>query len=327
MSKGFLRAWLLAAVLMLAACHHAAPGESAPPGGASPTEAAQLLVDRLKHDDFIGYWRQGLPADDFKTMQSDWALSRQMPSTLKPADRERMNAWLAQFDAPHAQSTLQAEWLPKLAGYQRQYADQLPMLMSVMQMVAGTAIDQSASLTTSEKAPLHDIVGAVGPWAAKAPWFDPAKARQGIAIAVATVQGLGIKDVQVLGSLDFDQAMIRYAAFFKGLKQLLALYGLDIDASLDSVHVSASPVDADHAQLKIDYVLLGHPMSITTTAVRIEQRWFVLNLIDTVHEAHQRLQASPADADSIGPAPTGTTGAAAVAASAATPASSASSHR
>ncbi len=300
MSKGFLRGWLALVVVTLAACSHNTPDTSAQPGGATPTEAAQQLIDRLKADDFIGYWRQGLPAGDFKTMQSDWALSRQMPAAMKPTDRERMNAWLAQFNAPDAQARLQAQWLPKLAGYQRQYADQLPMLMSVLQMVAGTAIDQSATLAAAEKAPLHDIVGVIGPWAAKAPWFDAGKARQGIAITVTTVHGLGITDVQKLSELDLDTAMSTYAGFFKGLKQLLALYGLDLNASLASAHVSAMAIDADHARLKIDYTLLDQPMTISSIAVRIDHRWFVQNLIDTVHDAHQRLLAGPATGDSAG---------------------------
>lgn len=325
MSKRFLRGWLLLAAVMLTACNHSSPTAPEPPGGATPVEAAQQLVGRLQADDFVGYWRQGLPADDFKTMQSDWALSRRNPPPMKPAERERMNAWLAQFNAPDARTTLQAQWLPRLAGLQRQYADQLPMLMSVMQMVAGTAIDQSTALTASEKAPLHAIVGAVGPWAAKAPWFDPGRARAGIAIAVSTLHGLNVTDVQTLSEMDFETAMNTYARFIKGVKQLLALYGLDLDASLASVHVSAHPVDADHARLQIDYRLLDKPMTITTTAVRIQQRWFVQNLIDTVHDAHQRLLASPAAAASSEPAAAGS--APATAGSAATPAGSASGPR
>ncbi|MHC1480999.1 hypothetical protein ACYJW8_12145 [Frateuria aurantia] len=326
MSKPFFRGWLMLAAILLTACNHSSPSAPSLPGGASPVEAAQRLVERLEADDFAGYWRQGLPAEDFKTMQSDWALSRQTPQAMKPADRDRMNAWLRQFNAPNAQATLQAQWLPKLAGYQRQYADQLPMLMSVMQMVAGTAIDQSTSLSASEKAPLHDIVGAIGPWAAKVPWFDAAKAKQGIAITVTTIHGLGITDVQTLSSLDFDAAMSTYARFFKGLKQLLAVYGLDLDSTLRSVHISSTPVDADHAQLKIDYQLLDKSLSISTTAVQLDHRWYVQNLIDAVHDAHQRLLAMPAAADSADPADTGST-AAPAAASTATPAPSASSHR
>jgi hypothetical protein len=96
--------------------------------------------------------------------------------------------------------------------------------------------------------------------------------------------------------MDFDQAMRSYGTAFAGLKQVLAIYGLPLDQALDSAHVVPLDYHPPYARVRIEYQLLGQLLSMESTLVLEDGRWYDQDLLQAVRRAHQRLAAPPAAA-------------------------------
>jgi hypothetical protein len=162
-----------------------------------------------------------------------------------------------------------------------------------------SAISQSKSLSNTQKTQADSVIAVLAPWAQQAPWFDQARAKQAVGVAVATARKLDLKTPEQLRSMDFDAAMGKYSTGYVGLKQLLAIYGLSVDETLDSVRLTPVSSSHGHAVVKVDYTLLGKPLSTESKLVQQDGRWYSEDLLDNARKAHQ--QASQASE----PAPAG----------------------
>lgn len=304
---------LLPGLLVLAAlvaCHGKEQQPVADlPGGATPEAAIQDQVKYLKAADFAGFWKHSLPAADYATLRADWPREHATDAPPSAEDRVAFEAKMKEFTDPGAEDKLYAQAKPVLAQWQRQYSDQLPVIIGVMQGIARTGIDQSHAMTAAQKQQLNDVLNVFVPWAQQqATWFDQAKAKQAIGALVATARQLDLKNADQLRAMDFDTAMQKYGTGFTGLKNVLAIYGLSIDQTLDSVKVTPLENANGHARVKVDYTLLGKPLSTESNLVQQDGRWYSEDLLQNVRDAHQRLNApvmtssAPAPAASV-PAP------------------------
>jgi len=282
----------LFATMLLAACH----GEDDPaqPGGSTPEAALQSSVDLLKTGNINGLWKHLLPPADYANMRSDWALQQRQAQPASAAQRARFTDSMQKLTAPGAESTLYAELQPKLAAMQKQYQDQVPVLLSVGEALLKRSIAQSQTLAQAQKTQADSVLDALLPWAQQAPWFDQARAKQAIGVAVATARKLDLKDPDQWQTLDFDTSMTKYATACVGLKQLLAIYGLPIDQTLDSVRFTPVSNGNGHAVVKIDYTLLGKPQSTEASMVEEGGRWYSEDLLQNARRSHQQLQQQAA---------------------------------
>lgn len=287
-------ALLLCATVLLVACH----GKDNPtePGGSTPVAAVQSSVDLLKKNDFRDLWKHSLPPADYATLRADWSRHMRDRGPVTPADRLRFNQAMQQVTAPDAEKKLDAEMLPKLDAMQQKYGDQLPVLLSVGDALVKKSIANSHALTAEQQAQANAVMDVVTPWAQKTPWFDQGKARQAIGVVVATARKLDLKSPDQLKAMDFDTAMGKYAIGFAGLRQLLGIYGLSVKDTLDSVKLSQASINGDHAVVKIDYTLLGKPLSTQSKMVKVDGRWYSEDMIKNVRASHQKLEAAPTPA-------------------------------
>ena len=288
-------ALLLFAALLLAGCH--GKDEPAQAGGSTPEAALQSSVDLLRSGDLNGLWKHLLPPADYASMRADWALQQRHAQPDSAGQRARFSETLRKLTAPDAEDTLYAELQPKLAQMQQQY--QLPVLASVGEAILKRSIARSPSLGETQKAQLGSVLDTLLPWAQQAPWFDAAHAKQAIGVAVATARKLDIKDADQLRSLDFDTTMTRYATAYAGAKQLLAIYGLSIDQTLDSVRFTPVTNSNGHAVVKVDYTLLGKPLSAEAKMVEENGRWYNEELLANARRSHARLQQQAAVAGTV----------------------------
>ncbi|MEW9622826.1 hypothetical protein [Rhodanobacter geophilus] len=295
----------LLAVLALAACHH---DEAAQAGGSSPEAAVQGSIDLLKAGDFGGLWKHALPPADYATLRADWSRHAAEQPPVSAADKAKFDEAVQKLTAPDAETKLYAELQPKLGQMEQQYKDQLPVMISVGAALLKNGVAQNQNLDSAQKTQANQLLDVLVPWAQQAPWFDQARAKQAVGVVVATARKLDLKSPEQLRSMDFDAAMAKYATGYAGLKRLLAIYGLSVDEALDSVKLSTLPSKDGRAVVKIDYTLLGKPLSAESTLVQQGGRWYNESLIRNVHEAHERLQQ---------PAATGSTALTALPASAA----------
>jgi len=300
----FLRhvALALFAALLLGACH--GKDAASQPGGSSPVAAVQASIDLVKAGDFNGLWKHALPPADYANLRTDWTRHEQDQRPITAEDRAKFNETMQQLTAPDAENKLYAELQPKLAAMEQQYKDQLPVLISVGEALVKNGIAQSKDLTPTQKTQASDALDVIGPWAQRTPWFDQAKARQAIGVAVTTARKLDLKSPEQLRMMDFDAVMGKYTIGYGGLKQLLAIYGLSVDDTLDSIKLSELSNNNGHAVVKIDYTLLGKPLSTESKLVQENGRWYGEDMLANVRKSHQQL-SQPSVARTAAPAAAG----------------------
>ena len=278
----------LFATLLLGAC--SGKDNPAQPGGSTPVAAVQTSIDLVKAGDFNGLWKHALPAAEYANLRTDWQRHTLDQRPITPADRTKFNQTMQQLTGPDAENKLYAEVQPKLAAMEQQYKDQLPVLLSVGAAFAKNAVAQNKALTAMQKGQLNDALNVITPWAQQAPWFDPAKAKQAVGVTVSTARKLDLKSPEQMRAMDFDTVMGKYSIGYGGLKQLLAIYGLSLDDTLNSVKLSELSNTNGHAVVKIDYTLLGKPLSTETKLVNEHGRWYSEDILQNVRKSHQQLR-------------------------------------
>ncbi|AIF46171.1 hypothetical protein [Dyella japonica] len=271
-------------------------------GGDTPEQSVQQSVALIKVGDFAGFWKHALPPADYDTLRADWTHPRPDDHPLTPEDRADFIKNMQQLTEPNAETKLYALAKPKLAQLQAQYQDQVPVMIGIFQAIAATGVAQSKELTNAQKQQATEVINVLAPWAQTVPWFDQNRAKQLVGVAVATARKLDLKTPEQLKSMDFDTAMQKYSTGFLGLKQALAIYGLSVDDLLDSVKVTTLDNRNGHARVRIDYTLLGKPLSIESELLQQDGRWYSADMLQNVREAHEHLTAPPAPAASA-PAP------------------------
>lgn len=294
----------LLAALLLSACH--GKDEASQPGGSTPEAALQGSVDLLKAGDFNGLWKHALPPADYATMRADWTRHEQNEPPVTAEDQARFASAMQQVTAPDAENKIYSELQPRLTAIEQQYRDQIPVMISVGQAMAKSAVAQNKNLSADQKAQADGVLDVLGPWAQQTPWFDQAKAKQAVSVMVTTVRNLDMKSPQQLRSLDFDAAMGKYSTAFKGAKQLLAIYGLSVDDTLNSIKLSEVSNSNGHAVVKVDYVLLGKPLSTESKMVQQDGRWYAEDMLANVRQSHRQLTEQAAQGAASVPAPAAT---------------------
>jgi hypothetical protein len=281
--------------------HKNAPPAPVVAGGETPEASVQQTVALIKAADFAGFWKHALPPADYDTLRSDWTRPRPDEQPVTPEQRADFIKDMQQLTEPNAETKLYAVARPKLNQLQQQYHDQVPIMIGIVQNIAITGVAQSKGLTNPQKQQAAEVINVLAPWAQQAPWFDQGKAKQAIAVVVATARKLDLKTPEALRAMDFDTAMQKYSTGFLAIKQVLGIYGLPVDDTLDSVRVSLLENRNGHARVRIDYTLLGKPLSTESELIEQGGRWYSADVLQNVREAHDRLSAPPASAGSVVP--------------------------
>lgn len=280
-------AWLA----LLAAC---GKDHSAVVVSSDPASAVATLARSLRENDLPHFYAQSLPQELRERTAAAYNAKR---AALQPADakeREEFAQTMTRLTAADAESALYTQIEPALVKLETEVAGQLPMMVAMGSGFASAAIAESKTLSADEKQHASAVLAAVAGWASTAPVADRAKARAAIAAVAASARALEIADLDTLRTLDIDAALAKAGLLWAGVKQITALYGLDIDAALDSVKAEALSSDNDNARVKISYTLLGKPVSFEMAMLRRDGQWYSA---DAIARAEAALQAPVADAD------------------------------
>ena len=103
--------------------------------------------------------------------------------------------------------------------------------------------------------------------------------------------------------MDFDTAMRKGQVAFLGLKKILVVYGLSIDDTLDSVKPTVISATDDTAKVKVDFTLLGKPMSATSEMIRMDDHWYSKETIEKLAAPKADDAATPAAEPAQPPSP------------------------
>lgn len=263
---------------------------SEPAPAARPVDAVYVLRDRLLARDGVGFARVAVPPALHAELRRAWRDGRsRWPLDELPLDA-RIPAMLAALQAPAADKQLMTTFRKQFAGADADIDQAVRALV-----VFGTEyVQRDPGYSDDARAHAAQMITAIGHWATAAPLDDPKRAQRFFSTLAAAAVRTGIDGHAgwpAFAALGMTQGLNRLSPFFATLlAQLRQQYGLDIDASLRSLHVSLVEQTGDQARLRLQYTLAGTPIDTLATAVRIDGRWY---LADYVQDAQRSLAAPP----------------------------------
>lgn len=255
-------------VLLPAGC-----GRHAGSSAAGPDDTMRALIQDLRRNDLDAFWKTGLPADEYAALTRRWH-QRQAQQPVTDAQREDFARFMRQLTAPGAKAALTTRLQPTLARLHDQYSDQLPVLIAIGSGMLKNDAASAFALNPSQTRGLNTLLAPLVSWAQRAPWLNMQRSGQAAAITVDTVRSLQLTTMDQVRALDFAAAMRKASPLCLGAKRVLALYGLSLDAVLDSARVSPLSQRADNARVRIDYVLLGQSQHAVVKMHRVDGHWY-----------------------------------------------------
>lgn len=292
-----LRLFAPALVLTLAACHGNNSAPPVAPSNTTPENAVRADLVFTRNGDFDGLLRSELPASDYQAWRGEWQRARARQPAPTPEQRAHFVQVMQKLTAPGAEDQLFKQLQPQLAQLRTHRAQNLPMLVGILQAAANDVV-QNADLSPAQRQQATQSVAALAAWAQTADFTDEAKAKQAIAVICATARKLDIHTLDQWRALDYPQVMTRYAIGWNGLKQLLKVYGLDLDATFENAKLETLSEDATHARVRETLILAGKPIASEAHLLMQDGHWYDADALAAWRKQHRE----PAATSAIAPA-------------------------
>ena len=271
-----------------------------------PVAAAKDIAAAVRANDFDRLSHIAVPPDLYTKLEARF--KEEAAAKPKPTDAERKQFadTVTKFTEADAEAKLFAEVQPKLA----QVGPQMPMMVGMFGGMAGQSIQQSTTMSPSEKTQANALLTAITKWATTAPLSDPDKAKQAIKILVKTARDLKLGTLDEAQALTFQQTMQKTGGFVGGLREVLAVYAFDTDKALASVTATKKSETGDAAVVSVSYTLMDVPVTFDVNMVKRDDRWYSADAIKNVENMLAKpvgaSPASPMAATPDAPAPTET---------------------
>lgn len=227
---------------------------------ASPDGAMEASVQALRDNDIAGWIAISMSPQEQKEARASWEQQAKKPPTAE--EREQFDSTMQMLTSKDAEKEIFALVQPQLAQMKVQWGGMMGFLpMAVGGMAGDNPAAKQAAQDLGTKLAALDIA-------------DEAKIKKAIAVATKTAQKLDVKDFAALQALSFDDLTGKGAVVLAGVKEVLTVYGLDLDATLDSVDAKVVSEKDDQAQLEVSYKLFGGAESkATMDMVKVDGRW------------------------------------------------------
>jgi hypothetical protein len=306
MHRSLLRVTLLAALTAIAI------GCSQQESGSAPTNATAIVaatpdavvaaeLRALRNNNVAGLFEISLPPAELAKLKSEWSQEMNR-KPLTDDERKQFAEMMSKLTAPDAEARLYAEIEPKLKEFDQKSAQQLPMMIAFGQNLVQSAIQQSKNLTDAEKQQAQMLLEAVANWARNTKFTDPARVKSAIAAICKTARDLNLKTEEELRALTYDQFMQKAGIVLAGAKRVLAVYGIDLDRTLDSAKIELLANAGDNAKVKVTYTAFDQPFSSETNLVRLDGRWYSKQALDQWQEREREQTAGAATGSANDPA-------------------------
>ena len=297
MSTRLIRAALAALlVVVVGGCGGSQqPGAPAVVVANSPDATIRKTADLLKQGDIAGLMQNALPPAEFAKLKADWGKDpNEKPITDE--DRQKFQETMAKLTAPDAEKTIYAEIEPQLKQFDAQYQQQLPMYVAMGSGWLQGMVQQNKDMSDAEKQQAVAAINAIAAWVQKTHFTDAESIKKVLAIATKAARDLNLKTLDEARALTFDQSMQKAHIAFDAFKQALAVYGFSIDQTLDSVKPEVAANDGKTATVKVNYMLLGTPLTANAEMVNVDGHWYGKHTIEKLQEQQQEAAAKVAPA-------------------------------
>lgn len=286
MQRASLRLFaFLALALALTACHRN-PSSSAP-SNATPENALRTDLALTREGDFDGLLRSELPPADYQAWRAEWQRARAQQPAPTPEQRAHFAEAMQKLTAPGAEDALFRQLQPQLAQLHAHRAQNLPMLIGILQ-ATGSDWAQNAGLSPNQKQQATQALAALAAWAQGADFSDEAKAKQAIGMICATARKLDVQTLDQWRALDYGQVMARYTMGWTGLKELLKIYGLDLDAAFDNAKFETLSDDGANARMRETLMLAGKPIVSEANLTMQDGHWYDADQLAAWRKQHSK---------------------------------------
>ena len=263
----------------------------------TPDATVRKNADLLKQGDLAALMQNALPPADFNELKAEWGKDQKPPTD---EERQKFQDTMSRVTAPDAEKTIYAEIEPQIKQFDAQYQQQMPMYVAMGSGWLQGMVQQNKDLSDADKQQAVAAINALATWVQKTRFTDPESVKKVLAIATRAARDLNLKTLDEVHALTFDQSMQKARVALLAFKEALNVYGFSIDQTLDSVKPEVVTNDGKTASVKVNYVLLGTPLSTTTAMANIDGHWYGKDTIDRVKARKEEA----AKADTTPPAPT-----------------------
>jgi hypothetical protein len=238
-----------------------------------PAETVTQQARELQQGDLASLVQLAVPPAQYEKLKADWSLRvKQDPASEE--DKREFAETMAKMTAADAEQALYAELEPALAKAEAEMGAQLPLMVGMGRGFAVQAINESIKLSPAQKQQATAFIDAFAKWVEGAQFFDRDKARQALAGVVSTARQLGVTSLDEVEQMDFETAMQKAGQAYLGVRDVLKVYGLDLDATLASVQSKVKSQQGDQAVVEVSYELFGQALSFETNMTQRDGRWY-----------------------------------------------------
>jgi hypothetical protein len=262
------------------------------PAPSTPDGALAASIKALRANNVAAFLDNALPAGEVAKMKAEWTkdVNKEPPTD---EDRKQFADTMVKLTAADAEAKMYAEIEPKLKEFDAQSAQQMPMMIAMGQGFAQSSIQQSKELNDSQKQQATQMIDATAKWASATKFTDPALVKSAISVVCKTARDLNLKTIDEARALSYEQAMQKAGIVVGGVKQVLAVYGLNMDKALDSVKVETVSTAGDSAKVKVTYTAFDQPFATESDLVKVDGRWYGKQAIEQ-WKKHEQDSAAPA---------------------------------
>lgn len=268
---------LLSAALLAAAASGAATLSTTPLTlvagssiSATPDPAQQLtaMARAFRSNDLGGLLRTVLPEGRYEQLRAEYEIHR--TKTIEEDDRAEFAREWGKLTAPNAVDALMAEIEPRLNEARPKAAGALLMAAGALQMAASGG---AGELTASQQQSLQAVLPGLQAWLSGTDFLSTETMREALGYLTEAARGTGIRSIDDFRSMSFDQMLSRAGTMVGAGKRALALYGLDVNAIVDSLRIEVLEVNGDRAKVRTTVTLFDAPVSTEHELRLVEGRW------------------------------------------------------
>lgn len=257
-----------AALLAAAPAPTRAP-QSAVVAAPDPAVQIQQWTRLFRQDDVAGLVRAVVPASRWEEFRLLYELKQLEP--ISAEERAEFAEKVAHFTAPNAVDVLMLEIEPELEKARPQLPGALLMGFGALH-IAITSPD--SKLSEEQKQSLQQALPSLQAWANGTDFLSSDTLRQALTLLTDAARRTGITDLEQFKTLPLDAALERARPLLAAAKDVVRLYGIDLDAIADSLRVEVLERSDERARVRLTVTVFDTPISTEHDLVLFEGRWY-----------------------------------------------------
>jgi len=236
-----------------------------------PDPALQIrdLARVFRANDLGGLVNALVPPSQYQVMRQAYEMQRLQPIT--PAERKKFSEGIAKLTDANAVDKFMLEIEPKLVEARPKAMGALLIGMGALQVALAS---DDSELTAEQRAALQSAMPGIQKWAAETDFLSSISMRQAFSLLSDAARNTGVRSIDELKMLSFEQALSKAGTLLAASKQALYLYGLDVNAIADSLQVQVLKQEGKSARVRTTITIFDAPISSEMDLVLLEGRWY-----------------------------------------------------